>query len=563
MTKAARSRLRLEKTEAVGRRGMVATKHPHATRAGLDALESGGNAVDSAVAAAMVVGVAEPWSSGIGGGGYALVALHGTVSVVAFPMQAGGQAVLERYPLDGRAGVGAFLWDGVVNDANYHGHDSMAVPGAVAGLALLHDRFGRLPWSDLLQPAIRLAREGSELTWFDLLVMGGNAVAAQRHAELARVYYPAERESTPIARDPPRIYQPELADTLDAIAREGPAGFYRGDIAAAVAKDSEAHGGVLRREDLAAYQARLAEPLVGTYRGRRICVPSSGCAGPTTIETLNIYENVDVAAHDHGSVDRVHAFLWAAELAQADRFAFMSDPARSDAPWSVLTSKDYAHMRFGSLDPAAAPHEYEAGDARAYADDTQAVARAKSETSTTHLCTADAEGMVVSLTNTIGGAWGSEIVPEGTGVVWNNGMWWFDPVPGRPNSIMPGAFGLNNMSPAIVMNGADQILALGASGGRRITNCVAQLIMHVIDHGMGAQAAIDAPRVDASTPWITIDASFGAPVLGELRRRGWDAVAARDPGRSELASPVLIMRNAEGPWRGGVDVFHSAEAAGR
>ena len=542
---------------------MVATKHPQATRAGLDALEAGGNAVDSAVAAAMAVGVAEPWSSGIGGGGYALVALHGTVSVVAFPMQAGGQAVPERYPLDGRVGVGAFLWDGVVNDANYHGHDAMAVPGALAGLALLHDQFGRLPWSDLLQPAIRLAREGSELTWFDLLMMATNAVAAQRHPELARVYYPAEDWSAPLSRDPPRMRQPELANTLDTIAREGPAAFYRGDIAAAVSKDSATHGGVLRREDLAAYRAHVVEPLAGTYRGRRIWVPGPGCAGPTTIETLNIYENVDAAAHDHGSVDRLHAFLWAAKLAQADRFAFMSDPARSDAPWSALTSKDYAGMRFHSLDPATAPREHEAGDARAYADDAQAIGRTKSETSTTHLCTADAEGMVVSLTNTIGGAWGSEIVPEGTGVVWNNGMWWFDPVPGRPNSIAPGAFGLNNMSPAIMMNGADQILALGASGGRRITNCVAQLIMHVVDHGMGAQAAIDAPRVDASTPWITIDARFGPPALQELRGRGWDAVVAPDAGRSAFASPVLIMRNADGPWRGGADAFHSAEAAGR
>ena len=562
MEESARSQTRISKTEAVARRGMVASKHPEASRAGVEMLQAGGNAVDAAVAAALAVGVVEPWSSGIGGGGYALVARGADVQVVAFPMQAAESATPDRYPLDGRRAVGGFLWDGVVDDRNYHGYDSMAIPGAVAGLALLLAEHGRLPWKEVLRPAIDLARHGHDLTWHDSYAMGQNAAAARRNAALARIFYPAGAPPASEHFQPPRLRQPDLADSLDLLAREGPDAFYRGDIARQVAKDSEANGGPLRYADLAQYRARLAPPVAASYRGRTVCAPGPGCAGPTTVETLNIFSRVDAARRGHASPERLHAFMWASRLAQADRFAYMADPRRAPAPWSALVSPDYAADRCAQIDPTRAPADLPAGDAWAYERPDRAMERAKSASSTTHLCAADADGTLVSLTNTLGGAWGSEVVPRATGIVWNDGMYWFDPVPGRSNSVAPRAFGLNNMTPAIVLQDGRPFLAVGASGGRRITNCVCQLVSHVVDHGMGVQAAIEAPRVDASTPWVTVDGRFGESVLSELRNRGWDVRVPPAPGNSAFASPTAILLGGDGLLHGGVDVFHSAAAQG-
>ena len=557
-----RSRIRISKTEAVSRQGMVASKHREASSVGVAMLKSGGNAVDAAVATALAVGVVEPWSSGIGGGGYAVVAHAGAVQVIAFPMQAAGLATPERYPLDGRGRVGGFLWDGVVGDRNYHGYDSMAVPGAVAGLSLLLAEHGSMPWKEVVQPAVDLARNGYDITWHDSFVMGQNAAAAQRSGELGRIFYPDGVLPPSEHFAAPRLRQPDLAETLEVLAREGPDAFYRGDIAKTVIEDSRANGGLLRLEDLGGYHARIAKPITAVYRGRTVCVPGPGCAGPTTVETLNIFRHVDPARLGHASNERLHAFMWASRLAQADRFAFMSDPQRAPAPWSGLISPEYAAHRYKDIDPARAPTDLAPGDAWVYAHEDRKLEREKIESSTTHLCTADSNGTFVSLTNTLGGSWGSEVVPRGTGIVWNDGMYWFDPVPGRPNSVAPHTFGLNNMSPAIVLDGGQPVLAVGASGGRRITNCVCQLVSHIFDHDMGIQAAIEAPRVDASTPWVTVDGRFGESVLSALRSRGWDARVPPTPGNSALASPTGILVGEDGVLHGGVDTFHSAEAHG-
>ncbi len=560
MTEAARSRLRLEKTEALGRRGMVATKHPEASSVGLDTLRAGGNAVDAAVAAAFAVGVAEPWSSGIGGGGYAVVAGPAGANVIAFPMQAPALATPDRYPLDGREGVGGFLWPGVVDDANLIGWSAMSIPGAVAGLALLHQRHGRLPWRTLVEPAVELARRGSRLTWFDLLQMGRHTAAARRHAELGRIYYADGGPPRAEVGETPLLVQPELADSLDAVAREGPDAFYQGDLAQAIADDCIANGGALRRDDLAQYRAWVMEPLETGYRDTTVITPGPGGAGPTTIATLNNFEQAYRAGGAQTDADRLHAFLWASRLAQADRFAHMGDPATVDAPWAELTGKAHARARAALIDPRHAPAPESPGDPWAYMASDRGLERQKGDTSTTHLCTADGEGTFVSLTNTLGGAWGSEIVPGGTGICWNDGMWWFDPRPGQPNSLQPRAFGLNNMTPAIVLRDGRPLLAVGASGGRRITNCVSQLISHVVDHQMSAQEAIDAPRVDGSTPWVTAAARLEDAVIEDLRARGWEVQLPPYPEQSAFASPLAILAGPGGSLRGGVDTFHAAEA---
>ena len=557
-----RTQLTIQKSEARGRRGMVATKHEAASAVGVDVLAAGGSAVDAAVAAAFAVGVVEPWSSGIGGGGYAVVAGPDQAEVVSFPMRSGSGATPDRYPRDGRSNVSAFLWDGVVDDANIHGYQAMAVPGAVAGLGRLHERHGRLPWRDLVRPAVQLARQGFELSWFDTMYMESTALAGRRHPELQRRFYPNGEPPQSDHMETIRITQPELAATLDVLAEDGVEAFYQGDIAAAVAAACAANDGVIERADLAAYRARVSPPLTTTYRGAEVLTPGPGCAGPTTIETLNIYEQAAPAGMDLEDVDRLHGYLWSSRLAFADRFQFMTDPERADAPWHALASKAYAATRTAQIDATAAPAHPSAGDAWAYQDPARALERHKSETSTTHLCTADADGMLVSLTNTLGSSWGSEIVAGETGIVWNNGMFWFDPVPGRPNSVEPNRSGLNNMTPTIVRESDGRMLAVGASGGRRITNCVTQLIANVFDYGLGAQAAVAAPRLDASTPWVTVDPRFGDEAIAELRARGWDVRVPSYPGRTAFASPAIILRDADGGLGAGVDIFHSASAQG-
>ncbi len=555
-----RTQVSIQKSEVEGSRGLIATKHPEASAIGLDTLQAGGNAVDAAVAAAFAVGVAEPWSSGIGGGGYAVVAGPGGADVVAFPMQSPALATPDRYPLDGRGALGAFLWPGVLDDANLIGWSSMSIPGAVAGLALLHERHGRMPWRELVEPAVELARRGSRLTWFDLLQMGRHAAAGQRRAELGRVYYADGGPPRADVGEQPLLVQPDLADSLDAIAREGPDALYRGDLAKAIVDDCVANGGALRRDDLAQYRAWAMEPLETAYRDATVVTPGPGCAGPTTIGTLNIFEQAYDGAGGQADADRLHAYIWASRLAQVDRFVHMGDPAFADAPWAELVSKAHAEAKAALIDTQHAPASEGPGDPWAYMASDRQIERLKGDSSTTHLCTADGDGTFVSLTNTLGGAWGAEIVPRGTGICWNDGMWWFDPRPGRPNSLRPRSFGLNNMTPAIVTRGGRPLLAVGASGGRRITNCVSQIISHVVDHEMGAQAAIDAPRIDASTPWVTADARLGEAVHDDLRARGWDVQAPPYPEQSAFASPVTILAGPDGSLRGGVDTFHSAEA---
>ena len=240
-----------------------------------------------------------------------------------------------------------------------------------------------------------------------------------------------------------------------------------------------------------------------------------------------------------------------------------------DVPWEGLVSEGYTQLRRESISPDELG-KVEHGDPWAFEDripkEVLEASAPALDSGTTHLCAMDGDGNAVSLTNTIMAGFGSGIVPKGTGVVLNNGMMWFDPVPGRVNSIMPGKYPLNNMTPALVLDCDGPRLAVGASGGRRITNCVTQLIMKVVDYGMGPQEAIDSPRVDCSMPVTSVDPRFPDDVLDQLRSRGHDIYVIGDNhvqgGFASFASPVAILRDPDGGFRAGVDTFHSAHAQG-
>ncbi len=570
MTTATPTLTTISKTEARAQRGMVATKDVHATRAGVQMLEMGGNAVDAAVAACFAVGVVEPMSSGIGGGGYLVYQVGDRGGVVGFPMKGPLGARPDMYELSGEAAVGNFGWAGVVNDENLDGPRSIAVPGAVAGLCEAHRLLGKLPFKEVIAPAVALARDGHSPGWHNMYALGLMASRLLDFDELRSVFMPGGKLPTGDLTSPALLRQPDLADVLDVIGREGPSAFYSGDVAHAITSDIQANGGIVSERDLAEYRPFVWDSgLEFGYRGHMVRVPPFACAGTTSAMTLRLLDGFDVGSMGHNSVDALHAYIYGARLAYADRFTYMADPAFVSAPWKGLVSDGYTELRRGLIDSNHLGN-VKAGDPWAFDDgapgDRMEASAPALDSGTTHLCAMDADGNAVSLTNTLMAGFGSGFVPKSTGVVMNNGMMWFDPVPGRVNSIMPGKYPLNNMTPALVLGQDGVRLAVGASGGRRITNCVTQLISKVVDFGLGPQEAIDSPRVDCSLPVTSVDPRMPAAVVAGLEARGHRIYVIGDNhvqgGFASFASPVAIVQDGDGGFRAGVDTFHSAHAEG-
>ena len=570
MTQAQPTRTSIIKEEATARRGMVATKHRLATEAGITMLEAGGNAMDAAVAACLAVGVVEPASSGIGGGGYLVYQVGDRGGAIGFPMRGPLAATPDMYEMSGEQAVGSFGWAGVVDNANLEGFRSIATPGAVAGLCEAHRRHGRLPLKEVIAPAVAIARSGFSPSWFGLYAVGLLAGKLLKYHELRRVFMPGGEMPAGDLVDRPLLKQPDLADVLDAIGRGGPDAYYRGDIAKAIVADVRDNGGILSEEDFAQYRPFVWDGgLEFPYRGHTVRVPPYASAGITSAMTLRLLGGFDVASMGHNTVEMLHAYISCARLAYADRFAYVADPDSADVPWAGLVSDAYTSARHGSIGPTA-PRTYEPGDPWAAEGRKPEVVLAGSrpalDDGTTHLCVIDGEGNAVSLTNTVMSGFGSGIVPKGTGIVMNNGMMWFDPVPGRVNSIAPGKFPLNNMTPALVLGDQGVRLAVGASGGRRITNCVTQLMVKLLDYGMGPQAAIDSPRVDCSTPRTGVDPRLDGGVKAGLEAKGHRLMVISEgsvqSGFASFASPVAIVRSGPQEFRAGVDTFHSAHAAG-
>ncbi len=560
---------RVVKEEARAPSAMVATKDREATRAGLRMLAQGGNAIDAAVASCFAIGVIEPASSGIGGGGYLVYQVGDQGGVIGFPMKGPLAAAPDMYELTGEAATGSFGWPGVINDDNIEGFRSIATPGAVAGLCEAHRRFGKLPLSEVLAPAVSLARDGFIPNLFGLNQISSTSGMLARYDELRRVLTIEGNIPMGDVVDRAVLKQPELADVLESIGKGGPDAFYKGDIAKAITSDIQDNGGILSEDDMANYKPIIWEKgLEFKYRGHTVRVPPFACAGITSAMTLKLLDGFDVPSMAHNSADMLHAYISCARLAYADRFQYLADPAFADVPWNGLVSDEYTELRRAAIGDSL-NGSVEAGNPWIQEGrepiSVLPASRPAEDKGTTHLCVTDSDGNAVSITNTIMSGFGSGIIPKGTGVIMNNGMMWFDPVPGRINSIAPGRLPLNNMTPALVMNQDGVRMAVGASGGRRITNCVTQQIVKVLDYGMGPQEAIDSPRVDCSTPYTSIDPRLDSDTVAELERRGHSIRSVPESfissGFTTFASPVAIVRESD-YVRAGVDTFQAAYAEG-
>ncbi|HEY8288308.1 MAG TPA: gamma-glutamyltransferase, partial [Acetobacteraceae bacterium] len=444
----------LSKPAASGRRGIVASQVQSAAEAGVAVLNAGGNAVDAAIATALALAAVEPWNTGLGGIGFALVHQAGQpkAEVVDFGPVAPRGLNPSVFKLTGRMKQDLFAWPEVKDDANIHGPLSFAIPSAPAGYAYMLQRWGRLPLAEVIAPAIALAERGLPQDWYTTLKIGSSASVLRHYAESARIYLPDGLPPVAPYQGKPGFFRlGNLKATLERLAKAGLRDVYEGEIAASIAADVKAMGGVLSAEDLRGCQPRTRAATEYAWRGRTLQLTGGLTAAPTLMRVLD-----QMATLPYGRSPDAAWYLGAAramKAAYAERLEGLGD-----------------------ADPLAA------------------------ETCTTHLTVCDADGTMVALTSTLLSSMGSRVVLPQSGILLNNGVMWFDPRPDQPNSIAPGKRPLTNMLPIILKEGDRPILAAGASGGRRILSSVMQMMTFIADFGMTPEQAAHHPRIDVSGP---------------------------------------------------------------
>lgn len=545
---------------------MVAAKVPAAADAGAEILARGGNAVDAAAATAFASGVAEPYMSGIGGGGFMLIhPADGRAPIsIDYSMVAPLAASPDLFSLDPAGGTDDFFgWQRVVDAANLRGPRAVGVPGTIAGLAAAVERYGRLSLAEVMAPAIALARDGVEVSWFDTLMIAQHQELLQRYPESAATFLDDGRVPVTTPADTPVLRQPDLARTLEAVAAGGPAVFYGGAVGDELAAHVQRHGGILSAEDLAGYQVRIVDDLSATsFRDVSVYTPPSPCGSTTILETLRILDGFDHGSHN--APQTLDILAQASRLAFADRYAYLG--AFTDDPDGALAllDADFIETRRQDVRPGRAEPPRR-GELPRREPATGRPDPDRPGGSTTHLSAADADGMMVSVTQTLLQLFGSGVVAGETGILLNNAMGWFDPVPGRSASLASGRRPMTNMSPLLVADRGGSRLALGASGGRKIIQAVLQVLLNVVDHGLTMQDAVSAPRIDCSGTEILVNSRLDSAAIQGLRAAGHPVAVVDDSFTARrFASPACIRIDpTDGRRYSGLDPYYPAAAAGR
>lgn len=477
--------------------GIVAAQHYEAAQIGADVLGAGGNAMDAAVATAIALSIAEPWLSGLGGGGFLLHASpDGRVEALDFNMRAPAAAHPQEYPLVGGDSGDWFNWPNVQEDRNLIGPMSICVPGAVAGLAAALDRHGTMAWADVLAPTIALAARGMRVDWFANLAFAIDTPGLSRNAHAADLFLnPARKVAHPDDPTSRLLPMPGKAAMLQRLATAGARDFYEGQIAAQLISDLQSAGSKLTLEDLSGYTATWHAPASKPYRDRVVHTMPGLSGGPSLLSTLEQLAQEDL--------DDTSEAAFAAHHAGAIRTAY--------------------EARLKHLGHAAGTQDC-----------------------TSHLSVIDRHGNLVSLTNTLLSRFGAKVVAPSLELTMNNGMMWFDPRPGQPNSIAPGATPLANMAPVITTRDGTPDIAIGAAGGRQIFPAIVQLLSRLIDRGETPEVAFHAPRIDASTPTILVNR--------DATRETATAIAARHPVQItedslypvQFAIPSMVQAGRDG-----------------
>jgi gamma-glutamyltranspeptidase/glutathione hydrolase len=522
------------------RNGMVVSQNGIASQIGMEVMLAGGNAMDAAVATAFVLAVVHPAAGNIGGGGFLLLRpARGPASVYDFREQAPAAATPTMFLQDGRYSA----------ERHHDSHLSVGVPGTVAGLYQAWVDNGRLPWKNLLQPAVGLAREGFivsdglALSLREVLPRMKNHPASL--AQFSRQGQPYEPGDL--------LQQPDLAKTLERIAEKGARGFYEGETAALIEKEMKANGGLITSEDLRRYTIYRRPPLRGTYRGAEILtVPPPSSGGVVLLQCLNVLEDLDVTGMGFASSRYVHYVAEALRRAFADRARYLGDPAFvKDMPVERLVSKEYAAALRRTI-----------REDRASVSSPETFEWPAESTETTHFSVVDADRNVVSLTYTLEDGYGSKIVVPGAGFLLNNEMGDFNAGPGLtdesgligtgPNLAGPGKRMLSSMTPTIVVREGRPYLVTGSPGGRTIPSTVLLTVLNVLDFGMNAQEAVDAPRFHHQ--WLPDTIRFeryglSADTVEALAKRGHRLTEIGSQGVAE----VIRIVPREGLLEGGFD----------
>jgi gamma-glutamyltranspeptidase / glutathione hydrolase len=507
----------------MGRRGVVATAHPLASMAGIEMLRAGGNAVDAAVAVASTLNVVEPFMSGAGGIGLMLISRGAERHVLDF-IGGAPKAADARQCTD---------------DELIGGPKACATPGNLGGWLAALERFGTMDRGHVLAPAIGHAERGVPLTEknVEFFEQARQTLGRSREAERLYLGHGALRPGAVVT------YK-DLATTFRQVAEGGAEAFYRGPIARSIARAVREAGGWLAEEDLAEFRPEWREPATITYRGVCVCSMPPPFSAFQMLETLNILEGHDVRAWGHNSVDYLHHLIEAVKLGSADRLAY----AYSDSvPITGLLSKRYAESQRGRIDPKrAAVSEGERHNPATLAQQIAEGHPAKfADEQTTHFACADAAGMVVSVTQTLGVPFGSGFAVPGTGVVLNNILKWMDRDAASPNVVRSGRKAGTMMSPTQVFRDGAFALSIGTPGSYGILQTTAQMLLNVLDFGMNVQEAIEAPRVRVYRErLVDVEARIGSDVRDGLAQRGHDVNVIADWSWI-VGGGQGIMRDAE------------------
>ena len=498
----------------VGRKGMVSSQNEAATRVGVEILKQGGNAIDAGVAVGLALAVTLPRAGNIGGGGFMLVHIAEEQRTVAidFRETAPSLAHPDMY----------FGPDGEVDNAEYRStHKSSAVPGTIAGLAHILEKYGTMDWAELVEPALKLAREGFPVTQDLANNLRASKARLTINPVTASIFYKEEGQDYQVGDI---FRQPQLAWTLEQLKTHGPGAFYEGEIAKRLVGGMESHNGLITMEDLKNYSVIEREPVRGTFRDFDITAmsaPSSG--GMAIVQMLNILENFPIRELGYGSADAMHIMTESMKLAYADRSKYLGDPDYLDLPVEELTSKLYAkHLADGILmEEARASDDILPGDLTPY-----------ESSETTNYSILDEEGNAVVNTYTLMASYGSGVVIEGLGFLMNNNMGNFTLRPDIPdpfglmgsadNQIMPGRRPVSSMTPLIVLRDGVPFLLTGSRGVSRIITTKLKLLVNELEHGMNIADATAAPRIHHQ--WypdrLQVESGFSPDALRILEERG-------------------------------------------
>lgn len=513
---------------------MVAAREAHATDAGLAVLESGGNAIDAAVAVGFVLAVTHPSAGNLGGGGFMLVRFaDGRSTFIDFRERAPGKASHDMY-------IGP---DGKVTRDSLDGYRASGVPGTVRGFELAHEKYGHKPWKELVEPAVRIASEGFPVSYGLAHSLSSKHTAERlgKFPESKRIFLRDGKFYEPGEK----LVQPELAQTLARIRDRGAKDFYEGETAAVLAADMREHGGLITLDDLKTYRAVERQPLTGRYKGYTIITappPSSGGVG--VLQMLGMLEGTGFEKYGAGSAGAVHFMAEAMRRYFADRSEYMGDPDFYSVPVSGLLNPRYIAERRRSIDPERATSSDSLGPGKPLSYES---------TQTTHYSIVDAEGNAVAVTYTLNNGYGSAVTATKLGFLLNDEMDDFAPKPGEANAygliqgeanaVQPRKTPLSSMTPTIVLRGGKLYLVVGSPGGPTIINTVLEVAVNVMDFGMNVADAVDFPRFHHQ--WkpdvLQLERGFSPDTVALLEGRGYTVKLAG--GQGEVAAIRL-----DGGW---------------